>query len=225
MNVVDQLAGDLDGQAAGQSLRNQVRSLLRSWIVTGRLEAGTRVRESDVAEELGISRVPVREAMAMLEGEGLLTSMSRRGGVVVTELRTRDVEDFFDIRERLEGLAARLAARRAQPGDIRRLRWFIAEAHAAVEEGRDDDLSAANLDFHTAISRMADNSTLSSMLEVVGVHLRWNAIPNRDPQEVLGDHELIAEAIAARDEDEAERLALADIHGIRDKVVPGLEQL
>lgn len=225
MNVTDQLTGDLDLQGSGQSLRNQVRSFLRSWIITGRLEAGSRVRESDIAEELGISRVPVREAMAMLEGEGLLTSMSPRGGVVVTELKTRDVEDFFDIRERLEGLAARLAARRAQPGDIRRLRWYIAEGRAAAEDGREEDLSAANLDFHTSISRMADNSTLSSMLEVVGVHLRWNAIPNRDPLEVLGDHERIAEAIAAGNEDDAERLILADIHGIRGKVVPGLEEL
>ncbi|MEV4902721.1 GntR family transcriptional regulator [Citricoccus sp. NPDC055426] len=225
MNVSEPLLSDLDAQTGGQSLRNQVRSLLRSWIITGRLEAGSRVRESDVAEELGISRVPVREAIAMLEGEGLLTSMSRRGGVVVTELKTKDIEDFFDIRERLEGLAARLAARRAQPGDIRRLRWYIAEARAASEEGREEDFSAANLDFHTSITRMADNSTLASMLEVVGVHLRWNTVPNRDHEQILGDHEQIAEAIAAGDEDAAERLTLKDIHGIRGKVVPGLEEL
>lgn len=183
------------------------------------------MRESDIADELGISRVPVREAIAMLEGEGLLTSMSRRGGVVVTELKTRDVEDFFDMRERLEGLAARLAARRGHPKEVRRLRWYIAEGREAIEDGRHDDFSAANLDFHTSISRMADNSTLASMLEVVGVHLRWDAVPNREPLQVLGDHERIADAIAAGNEDEAERLILDDIHGIRGKVVPGLEEL
>lgn len=225
MNTDEHLLEALGAQGGGQSLRNQVRSLLRSWIITGRLEAGSRVRESDIADELGISRVPVREAIAMLEGEGLLTSMSRRGGVVVTELKTRDVEDFFDMRERLEGLAARLAARRGHPKEVRRLRWYIAEGRAAIQDGRQADFSAANLDFHTSISRMADNSTLSSMLEVVGVHLRWDTVPDRDPVQVLGDHERIAEAIAAGNEDEAERLILKDIHGIRGKVVPGLEEL
>lgn len=217
LNATQVLAGD------PRSLRDQVRDVLRSWIISGRLEPGSRVRESEVATDLGISRVPVREAIAMLEAEGLLTSVPRRG-VLVKRLQVKDVEDLFDIREALEGLAAGLAARRAQPADLRRIRWVLSEARVAADENDHSALSAANLQFHGAVSELAGNPALSSMLEVVGVRLRWDSVPDRDAVKVLHEHEQLLDAIGSGDADRASRLATEHVQQIRMAVVPGFAE-
>src|SRR5437899_11279298 len=93
-------------------LRDQVCEDLRDRIISGRLAPGDRLVERDVAEEFGVSRVPVREAIRILLGEGFLTALSPRR-IVVTRHDRKDVENLFDLREALEVLAARPAAERA----------------------------------------------------------------------------------------------------------------
>ncbi|MGZ0152893.1 GntR family transcriptional regulator [Kribbella sp. WER1] len=202
-----------------RSLRDQVRQILRNWIVSGRLQPGVRLRELEVAEELGISRVPVREAIAMLEAEGLLTSVPRRG-VLVKQLQVKDIEDLFDIREALEALVARRAATRATTADIRRTRWLLEEARHALEDGDDQALAAANLGFHEAITELADNPPLSAMLEPVGVRLRWHFATDRDSLTVLSEHTQLLDAIANRDPDLASTLATDHVRATRAAIVP-----
>nr|WP_254896839.1 GntR family transcriptional regulator [Amycolatopsis sp. Hca4] len=114
--------------------RQRVREELRERILTGRLRPGDRLVERELAEDLGVSRVPVREAIRSLEAEGFLVVQSPRR-VVVRQLARVDVEELFDVREALEGLAAGLAASRASAAELKRLERALADAARATSRG------------------------------------------------------------------------------------------
>lgn len=205
-----------------RSLRDQVRQVLRSWIVSGRFAPGDRVRERDIAQELGISRMPVREAVALLEGEGLVTSLPR-GGVVVKKLTAKDAADLFHIREVLEGLAARLAAQNAASADASVLHHNLSQAKKAAEGGDSAEQSRLNLEFHETVIALADNPALTTMLEPVGVRLRWHFAPDQEPTTVLDEHTHILEAISSRDADRAAHIAAEHVRQTRDNILPSFD--
>src|ERR1051325_505471 len=110
--------------AHGRALRHAIADALRDEIIRGRLEAGERVLEIDLARRFGVSRQPVREAIRTLEREGLLTSLPNRG-TFVTRVSLEDAIAIQDIRAQLEGLAARLAVAHLTSADFKRLRDLI----------------------------------------------------------------------------------------------------
>src|ERR1051325_9596968 len=118
--------------AHGRALRHAIADALRDEIIRGRLEAGERVLEIDLARRFGVSRQPVREAIRSLEREGLLTSLPNRG-TFVTRVSLEDAVAIQDIRAELEGLAARLAVLNLTDGDFRRLGEIVQEMRAAGE--------------------------------------------------------------------------------------------
>lgn len=199
-------------------LREQVRDVLRARILDGTLLPGTRIYEREVAAEHGVSRVPVREAIRMLEAEGLVAVAPRRG-VVVRELARKDVEDLFDLREALEVLESRLAARRASPAGVRRLRWLVDEARHSLAAGEVVEMNRANAAFHEEIARLADNPALSTVLEPVSTRLRWNYAQNAEPERVLAEHEALLDAIAAGDVDRAGEMSLHHVRAARRMVL------
>lgn len=139
---------------------------IRSALAEGRYRPNERVTESAIAEELGMSRTPVREALRRLQADGLLLSSGR--GVVVPALEPHQASDLYAVRAALESLAAELAATRQRsglvpPASIEALRATAAAFEAAVEAGS-DELTVANLELHQSIARLAANPYLEDAL-------------------------------------------------------------
>ncbi|MER5710961.1 GntR family transcriptional regulator [Streptomyces sp. NPDC053253] len=200
-----------------RSLRERVYEELRERIIEAELPAGTRLVEREIAEELRVSRVPVREAMQRLEAEGFLSVRPRRGSVV-TEFGPEDAEHLFDVRENLEGLAARLAARHAGAQELRALEELLARARAAAESGRLREAVSLNADFHRAVVGLSGNPLLVELMAPLDSRLRrlfrlTSAASDGEP--MCGAHERLYEAIRDHDEAGAESLARAHVAATR----------
>ncbi|WP_306328091.1 GntR family transcriptional regulator [Streptomyces venezuelae] len=208
------------GAAVGDahpSLRERVYVELRERIIEAEYPAGTRLVEREIAEELRVSRVPVREAMQRLESEGFLSVRPRRGSVVA-DFGPRDAEYLFDVRENLEGLAARLAARHATPARLRDLERLLARARKAAESGRLREAVSLNADFHRQIVELSGNPLLVDLMAPLDSRLRrlfrlTSAVSDGEP--MCGAHERLYAAVRDRDEDAAEALARAHVADTR----------
>ncbi|WP_086823555.1 GntR family transcriptional regulator [Streptomyces sp. NRRL B-24572] len=202
----------------GGWLRDQVCEALRDRIIDGRLRPGDRLVERDVAEEFGVSRVPVREAIRILLGEGFLHALSPRR-IVVRELSGQDVENLFDLREALEVLAARRAAERRTEAQLGELRDLLEEARKVTLAGRPERVSRANAAFHHHIVELAGNDMLASALGSLEGRLRWLFQQIDDPGSLWAEHRTLYEAIAAGDADAAADISLRHIRHYRDVAV------
>ncbi|GAA3399036.1 GntR family transcriptional regulator [Streptomyces roseoviridis] len=208
-------AGPLAPARAGGWLRDRVCEGLRDRIITGRLRPGDRLVERDVAEDFGVSRVPVREAIRILIGEGFLQAVSQRR-IVVREMSRQDVENLFDMREALEVLAVRRAAERRTPAELSTLARLLDEARAATGAGGPERLSRANAAFHAQIVRMSRNELLVTSLESLEGRLRWLFQQVDDPEPLWDEHRLLYEAIGAGAADAAAELALHHVRYYRE---------
>ncbi|GLK82107.1 MULTISPECIES: GntR family transcriptional regulator [Ancylobacter] len=166
--------------------------------------------ERDISERLGASRTPIREAVAMLEQEGLLKAVPRRGILVVRRTKAEMIE-MIEAWAALESMAARLATSRASDEAIAELRAFFKEFDFnRIERERCDEYSTANIAFHQALIRLSGSSLLAAMTDNLFFHVR--AIRHRTifemdrAQRSASDHLEIIQAIEARDADRAERL-------------------
>ena len=168
-----------------------------------------RLDERQLAQDLGISRTPVREAMAQLEREGFVRSVPRRGVYVVRKTR-QEVIELITAWAALESMAARLITQNADGHDIARLR----EMFATFEDGRIhanlDEYSEVNIEFHQAIIRMSRNRVLVDLAENLFTHMRMirrKTIAEHDrAARSIHDHMNIIQALEARDTDRAEAL-------------------
>ncbi|MFD7325903.1 GntR family transcriptional regulator [Streptomyces sp. NPDC059875] len=210
-----QAAAEAAPTAGGGWLRDQVCEGLRDRIITGRLKPGDRLVERDVAEEFGVSRVPVREAIRILMGEGFLQALSPRR-IVVKQLSRQDVENLFDMREALEVLAVRRAAERRTDAQLDELRELLEEARTATLSGRAERISRANTAFHHHIVELSRNDLLATTLESLEGRLRWLFQQIDDPGPLWDEHRVLYEAIAAADADAAAECSLHHIRHYRD---------
>ncbi|WP_103347436.1 GntR family transcriptional regulator [Amycolatopsis sp. CA-128772] len=201
--------------------RQRVREELRERILTGRLRPGDRLVERELAEDLGVSRVPVREAIRSLEAEGFLVVQSPRR-VVVRQLARVDVEELFDVREALEGLAAGLAAARAGAAELKRLDRVLADAARATARGDAARITVLNSRFHDEIVAIAGNALLSTMLQPLEGRLRWLTSQNEHWAELLDEHRRLFEAIASGDPDRAKASAVEHVRVNRDVTLRSL---
>lgn len=200
-------------------LREQVRRALQDRISDGRLRPGDRLYEQEIAAEFGVSRVPVREAIRMLQSEGLVDVAPNRRGVFVRSLDRAQVEELFDVREALEALAARLAASRASSADAERLGELARHARRAWADGDVDAMSAANTEFHDRIVALSGNALLASVLEPLHGRLAWLFRLNLEPGRVCREHDELHAAIAGGDGDRAAELALGHVRASRTMVL------
>ena len=191
---------------------------LREAILDGRLEAGVRLRQTALAERLGISRTPIREALTRLEHEGLIELLPR-GGVRAILLDADEAVELYDLREVLDGLAARLAAGRADPGVLARLQKALARMAECVERHDPGPWFRAHVSFHEEIVRAAANRPLGRLASVVRLSIRrFHPLllkTERRLDDAYREHRAIFDAIAARDAAGAERLARAHIAGAK----------
>jgi len=195
--------------------RQRVREELRERILTGRLRPGDRLVERELAEDLGVSRVPVREAIRSLEAEGFVVVQSPRR-VVVRQLARVDVEELFDVREALESLAAGLAATRAGKPELRRLDRVLAEAARATARGDGTRIAVLNTTFHDEIVTIAGNALLSTMLQPLEGRLRWLTSQNEHWSDLLDEHRRLYDAIASGDAERAKASAAEHVRVNRE---------
>jgi DNA-binding GntR family transcriptional regulator len=199
--------------ASHRPLRDKVVDELRRRIIDGAYQAGDRLTEERLADDFGVSRNPVREAIRVLEGEGFLTAHPRRGAVVAS-ISAKDVEDLFDVRLSLEVLAARLAAERAGSAGAARLDELLAEARGAASVR---NLATLNTSFHAAICALSGNALLAGIME--SLHGRLQRVYRQSAAEraphSLAEHERLAAAIRAGDGDAAAEAARVHVLAAR----------
>jgi DNA-binding GntR family transcriptional regulator len=201
---------------------------IRQAIIEGIYRPGQRLIEVRIAEELALSRTPVREALRMLQAEGLVQSEPNRGAVVRT-FSNAEIYDLYDLRSRLEAYAAELAAVRRTEAHVERLGQAVELFGSAVELGiRHDvqglrDLYAANEVFHEAILDAAGHERLSVLLaRTVDVPLVFQAFRQFRPSEIERSylfHGLIRDSVAAGDADRAGRLMAEHVLQGRDALL------
>jgi DNA-binding GntR family transcriptional regulator len=146
------------------SLHGQVIAELREAILTGRLKAGERLVEERLADELGVSRNPVREAIRALASEGLIEVAARRGASVAV-MSEQEARETVEVRALLEGHNARLAARRHDKRVIKRIEAVLNKGTAAVEARHFDQLFQLNQEFHRELAAAGQNRVLGELLQ------------------------------------------------------------
>ncbi|MDX6240374.1 MAG: hypothetical protein QOG10_5194 [Kribbellaceae bacterium] len=182
------------------ALRDQVLAELRRRIVDGDYAQGERLTENRLADDFGVSRNPVREALRVVETEGFVQILPRRGAVVATIDETA-VRDLFAVRERLETLAAGLAAERATEQDVARLRALLDQASAATAAKDFDRVAELNSALHLAVIEVSGNRWLASISAAMYHHVHWVfrvGAPQRAPHSWV-EHIRVIDAIAAGD--------------------------
>ena len=182
------------------ALRDQVLAELRRRIVDGDYAQGERLTENRLADDFGVSRNPVREALRVVETEGFVQILPRRGAVVAT-LDETAIRDLFAVREQLETLAAGLAAERATAEDVERLRSLLAKASAATDAEDFDEVAELNSAFHVAVIEISGNRWLASMSSAMYHHVHWVfrvGAAKRAPHS-WSEHIRLVDAIAAGD--------------------------
>jgi Transcriptional regulators len=212
--AADDPSVDAQAEAGGETSKRRIYTALKQAIVEMDIygtDKPIELGERRISKEYGVSRTPVREAIAMLEYEGFVRTIPRRGVVVVRKTRAQIIE-IIEAWAALEAIAARLVAAKASDADVAALRrifdGFEAEGSAA---GRLDEYSQANIEFHQAIIRLSGSKTLVELTEDLLLHvrgLRRIAIGQAERRKrSIDDHYAIIDAIERRDPDRAEDLS------------------
>ena len=187
-------------------LRDIVFKTLRDAIITGEFQPGERLMEMKLANEMGVSRTPVREAIKKLEAEGLVI-MNPRRGAQVAPINEKDLKDILEIRKALESLSCRIACGKVNPDDIKHLRSINRAVAKAVRENDIPEIVERDVEFHDAINLITDNARLAKFLGQLKEHLyryRLEFIKNMENcNTIIEDHERIIEAIAQKNADVA----------------------
>jgi DNA-binding GntR family transcriptional regulator len=180
-----------------------------------------RLDERQLASDLGISRTPVREAMAQLEREGFVRSVPRRGIYVVRKTRAEVIE-LITAWAALESMAARLITQNATDEEIATLRKMFAKFENGELHARLDEYSEVNIEFHQSIIRMSRNRVLFDLAENLFTHMRMirrKTIGEEDRADrSIRDHMNIIQALEARDTERAEDLVRNHALGLAEHV-------
>lgn len=193
-------------------LREIVFEAMREAIISGVLKPSERLMEIQLAEEMGVSRTPVREAIRKLELEGFVVMIPRKGAYVAG-VSHKDVADVFEIRAALEGLAAGLAAERITDDEIEQMERVL-----LYKEGEERDLELivkSDTDFHALVYKASRNQRLVQILENLREQIqRFRAtslaVPGR-VRDAIEEHRAIVEALANHDVEKAQELANSHI--------------
>jgi DNA-binding GntR family transcriptional regulator len=199
-------------QVNRQTLAQQAYFEIRRLIVTGVLAPSSKVKVIPLSQRLDLSATPVKAALAALERDGFLTAVPHRG-YFVPDVSLKDMREIYELREVLDGIAARTAAKIEDPAAF--VETVLMPLYERQKESirRQDGLgySDADLDFHEAIGHVSQNSRLRRVTENLSGQYRFGSgssstMPGRVP-EALREHESIMKAIAAGDSKRAEAIS------------------
>jgi len=194
---------------APRSLAGDAADRIREEILAGGFRPGDHLVEAKIADQLSISRGPVREAFKLLRAEGLLKEEPRRGTFVVS-LSADDVREIYELRAALEGAAGRLLARSGDGEAMDRIRSLANRIDAAAAKGDATAVSRADLAFHEGLCELSGNSRLHEVftryVPTLRALLRLDEHVLRSMEDVPAQHTPLVDAIAAGDEEKAARL-------------------
>lgn len=200
----------LDGY---KPLREIVFESMREAILSGTLEPGERLMEIQLAEEMGVSRTPVREAIRKLELENFVVMIPRKGAYVAG-VSLKDVADVFEIRSALEGLAAGLAAERITDDEVEQMERALFYRASAGEVDL-EQIVQSDTDFHALVYKASRNERLIQILanlreQIQRFRTTSLAVPGR-MKLAIDEHRMIVEALRNHDSEVAQTLAIAHI--------------
>lgn len=214
----------IDQIGENQSLKAKAYEALKSAITNMNIydsDAQLKLDERDLSARFGISRTPLREALAQLDQEGLVKVVARRGIFIVRKTKA-EVVDMITVWAALESMAARLACSVASEDDLAALHVLVDDYGQDEVAMRLGEYSDANITFHQAILNLSGNQLIKGIADSLFLHVR--AIRNRTiiesdrAKRSVADHKEIIEALEARDPDRAERLVREHTMKLRDHV-------
>lgn len=194
-------------------LREMVYEELKMQILTGKIVPGTRMMEVDLANDIGVSRTPIREAIRKLEKEGLVTIEPRRGAYA-SQISTEDMVEILEVRQNMEGLAAFFAASRMSDEQMAALKEVSKLYNDAVQSGDMQEMIKHDTKFHRIIVESCNNKVLVQMIEQLQelvLRFRYIYYDNfRRAENMPDEHFAILNAIETGDAEAAR--AAADVH-------------
>ena len=207
-----------------ETFKDKAYAALRNVIMSSdiyRSRTDIRLDERQLAQDFGISRTPVREAMAQLEREGFVRSVPRRGIYVVRKSK-REVIEMITAWAALESMAARLITENADAEEVASLRRMFTKFENGELHARLDEYSEVNIEFHQTIIRMSRNSVLTALAENLFTHMRMIRMKTIGEQDradrSIHDHMHIIEALEARETARAEELVRTHALGLAEHV-------
>lgn len=204
------------------SLYEQVYSSILEAICAGVLRPGDRINQDELAARLNVSRQPVTQALTVLRSQDFVQDAGRRG-LVVTPLRKSFFESLYELRESLDPMAAKLAARNNAKLSRDSAQALLERGRAAVQEGSVAALTSADMAFHMWLYQAAGNPLLTETLRLYWHHLRRAMIavvePSQDRARVWDEHDRILEAVLSGNQQQAEKLSLLHIQEAAQRVM------
>jgi DNA-binding GntR family transcriptional regulator len=164
------------------SLVEQITEFLTNSIIEGRFKGGQRMVEHELQRRFGVSRAPIREAFLILERNGLLTSIPRKGRFI-REISSKDIEENFVVRADLECLAARLAIPHIEPENIRKMEAMFSDMVRAAKRKDFNAYYSSHYEFHGTFIRASNNKTLIEILENLRCQTKWFRYSNPSANE------------------------------------------
>ena len=163
-------------------LRDVVFNTLREAILKGELKPGERLMGLQLASKLGVSRTPIREAIRMLEQEGLAVTMPRKGAEVA-KMTLKDMEDVLEVREALDELAAKIACKKISDEQLANLKTIKDEFKRSMDSGDVKKIAEEDVKFHDAIYEATNNAKLVSMMNNIREQMyRYRVEYLKDPK-------------------------------------------
>jgi DNA-binding GntR family transcriptional regulator len=218
-----------DGAPLTRNASSVATELIRHAIIDGRLPPGRRLKEEELARELGISRTPVREALLMLQAEGLVDAAPNRGAAVRSH-SAEDLNDLYQLRALLEGYSTRRAATRLADEAIRELRASCERFDALLDnEAEMSELVDENLVFHRTILESSGSTRLVTMVrQVIELPLVYRSYIWYSPEQQRISahyHSQITRALEDRDAERAELVMKEHIYEARDLLLTHWQEL
>jgi len=207
-------------------IREKVYTSLRSAILSGRLDPGERLTEEHLAEELRVSRTPVREALHKLESEGLIKPLETRGFIVSRDSK-EEVEELFELRSVLEGYALRIICGMTSNDLLKKLGGLVEKAERALGEKRVDEVFKWNTQFHDTLHGLVTEKRrlhrlLVDMRKYVLMYRRDTLESPDGAKEAVEGHRRIVMALGLRDQDLCERMMRHHIQQARANALQSL---
>lgn len=200
-------------QITQQNVENEIVQKLRNAIINGQVPLGSHLNETEIAKQMAVSRIPIREALRKLEQEGLVIRQPNRG-VFVLNFNEKDVHEVFSLRANLESMAFEWSIPNMTPEDFRELRELIANQENAVKKGDYEELARLDMRFHEYICIKAGHSRLlkawyeqHAQCQML-LNLRFQEMSEYTPETVVRDHTEILNAVERKDINAAISLTL-----------------
>lgn len=211
-----------------ENLDHKIYKEMKSMIFGRQLKPGTKIYQEKLAETLGVSRTPVVSALKKLEQERLITAVPRRG-FYVRDFGKEEMVHIFELREVLEGLAARRASERVNENHLKKLRSFFQGLKISAQKSDIEKYGEEDRRFHNFLIEIGGGELLSGILETYSI-VTFSYLVGfpgglvRPPKETLPEHLAIIEAIVQRDPEKAEQAARLHLKRSREKIARGLAE-